>query len=57
MSRTCSLVHAAHRRSMPLAEVDSDQPAGSPSPPLSSSLWAPHRLQELVTTGTVAVPG
>jgi hypothetical protein len=57
MSRTNSLVHDPHSRSTPLADVDNDQPDGSPSPPESSSLDAPQRLQVLATVGTVPVPG
>ena len=53
MSRTYSLVHDAHNRSTPLADVDNDQPEGSPVPPESSSLHVPQRLQVLATAGTV----
>src|SRR3954453_10341814 len=54
MSRTCSRVHAAHRRSTPRSELDSDQPGGRPSPPASSPSTVPHRLH-VATAGTVAM--
>ncbi len=57
MSRTCSRVQVAQMRSIPRVELDSDHPGGSASPPASSSLVAPQRLQVVVTRGTVAVRG
>lgn len=53
MSRTWVRVHGAQSRSTPRAELDRDHPGGRPSPPSSSSLEAPQRLQVVATGGSV----